>query len=96
MLKTCEVKLYQELLDETPEEVETFIRLYADLQLKISRIVEQKGITKETLLQVEAMQTQETRKWLKGEHDFSLCCLSKLSVELEEPLLEVPSLKTER
>jgi hypothetical protein len=37
----------------------------------------------------------EISKWLSGEHNFTLRSLAKLSVELGEPLMEVPKRKTQ-
>jgi transcriptional regulator with XRE-family HTH domain len=83
-------KIFQEVLDETPEHVDIFVRLYADLTVRINELLRKKGITKEELADRLDKSPSEISKWLSGEHNFTLRSLAKLSAELGEPLLEVP------
>lgn len=86
-------KIFQEILDETPEDVEIFVRLYAALVVRINQLLRENGITKKELAEKMDKKPSEISKWLSGEHNFTLRSLAKLSAELGEPLLEVPKKK---
>ena len=42
-------KIFQEILDETPEDVEIFVRLYADLVVRINQLLVENNISKKQL-----------------------------------------------
>jgi transcriptional regulator with XRE-family HTH domain len=87
-------KIFQEILDETPKEVENFVRLYANLVLRINEILHEKGYTQKALAEKLEKSPSEIHKWLNGNHNFTLRSIAKLEVELGENLLEVPERKT--
>ena len=86
-------KIFQEILDETPEDVEIFVRLYADLVVRINQLLVENNISKKQLADKMDKKPSEISKWLSGEHNFTLRSLAKLSAELGEPLMEVPKKK---
>jgi antitoxin component HigA of HigAB toxin-antitoxin module len=86
-------KIFQEILDETPEDVEIFVRLYADLVVRINQLLDENNINKKQLADKVDKKPSEISKWLSGEHNFTLRSLAKLSAELGEPLMEVPKKK---
>lgn len=86
-------KIFQEILDETPKDVEIFVRLYADLAVRIHQLLRENNISKKELAEKMDKKPSEISKWLSGEHNFTLRSLAKLSAELGEPLLEVPTRK---
>lgn len=86
-------KTVDRLLKSTPKDVEIFVDLYADLVVRINQLLREKGITQKQLAEKMEKSPSEISKWLSGEHNFTLRSLSKLSAELGEPLLEVPSRK---
>ena len=88
-------KIFQEILDETPEDVEIFVRLYADLVVRINQLLVENNISKKQLADKMDKKPSEISKWLSGEHNFTLRSLAKLSAELGEPLLEVPKKKVQ-
>lgn len=88
-------KIFQEILDETPEDVEIFVRLYADLVVRINQLLRENNISKKELAEKMDKKPSEISKWLGGEHNFTLRSLAKLSAELGEPLLEVPKKKVQ-
>ena len=88
-------KIFQEILDETPEDVEIFVRLYADLVVRINQLLLENNISKKQLADKLDKKPSEISKWLSGEHNFTLRSLAKLSAELGEPLLEVPKKKVQ-
>ncbi len=90
-------KIFQEVLDEAPKEVEIFVRLYADLVLLINSVLKEKGLTQKALADQMDKRPSEIHKWLSGEHNFTLRSLAKLEAELGVKLIEVPKPhKTER
>ena len=86
-------RIFQEVLDETPKEVEIFVRLYADLVLKINQILRDKGYTQKSLADKLEKRPSEINRWLSGEHNFTLRSIAKLQAELGEILIEVPERK---
>jgi transcriptional regulator with XRE-family HTH domain len=88
-------KTVDRLLKSTPKDVEVFVDLYADLLVRINQILREKNITKKELAEKLEKKPSEISKWLNGEHNFTLRSLAKLSVELDEPLLEVPKRKAQ-
>lgn len=86
-------KIFQEVLNETPKDVEIFVKLYADLALRINQLLREKKISKKELAEKMDKNPSEISKWLNGEHNFTLRSLAKLSVELGEPIIEVPKRK---
>jgi transcriptional regulator with XRE-family HTH domain len=82
-------KIFQEILDETPEDIKIFVRLYSELVIKINHILKEKNYTQAKLAEKLGKSPSEIHKWLSGEHNFTLRSIAKLSAELETPLLEV-------
>lgn len=83
-------KIFQEILDETPKDVEIFVRLYADIVLRVNQLLKEKGLTQRALAEKLDKSPSEIHKWLSGDHNFTLRSLAKLEAELGETLLEVP------
>lgn len=86
-------KIFQEILDETPKDVEIFVRLYADIVLRINELMEEKGLNQRALAIKLEKQPSEIHKWLNGDHNFTLRSLAKLQAELGESILEIPKKK---
>lgn len=86
-------KIFQRILDETPEDVEIFIDWYADLVIRINELLDEQNLSRKELAHKLDKNPSEISKWLSGEHNFTLRSLAKLSAELGEPLLEVPKKK---
>lgn len=83
-------KIFQEVLDETPKEVEIFVRHYADLVILINSVLKEKGLTQKALADQLDKRPSEIHKWLSGEHNFTLKSLAKLEAELGVTLIEIP------
>lgn len=84
----------QQVIDETPKDVKIFMRLYADITIRVHEIMKSKGITQKDLAEAMDKKPSEISKWMKGEHNFTLRSLSKLEAELDEIIIHVP--KTDR
>ena len=72
-------KIFQEILEETPEDVEIIVRLYADLVVRINQLLVENNISKKQLADKMDKKPSEISKWLSGEHNFTLRSLAKLS-----------------
>jgi len=83
-------KIINQILNETPKEVEIFVDLYANLVIRINQILREKRISKKELANKLEKKPSEISKWLSGEHNFTLRSIAKLQAELGETLLEVP------
>ena len=42
-------KIFQKILDETPKDVEVFVRLYGDLIVRINQLLREKNINQKEL-----------------------------------------------
>ena len=82
-------KVFQRILDNTPNDVEIFVDWYADLVVRINQLLHKNNINKKELAAKMDKSPSEISKWLNGEHNFTLRSLAKLSAELGEPLLKV-------
>ena len=83
-------KILQDILDETPKDVEIFVRLYADITLRINQLLKEKGMSQKEWAESMGKKPSEISKWLKGDHNFTLRSLAKIMAELDEVFLYVP------
>lgn len=79
----------QKILDKTPKDLEIFVRLHADIAVRVHQILEKKGLTQAQLAERLEKQPSEISKWLSGEHNLTLRSLAKLEAELGEPIVLV-------
>ncbi len=86
-------KVFQRILDNTPNDVDIFVDWYADLVVRINQLLRENDISKKELAEKMDKKPSEISKWLSGEHNFTLRSLAKLSAELGEPLMEVSKRK---
>ena len=84
-------KVLQGVLDETPKDIDIFIRLYSDLVVRINQIMKDKSITQADLARSLEKRPSEIHKWLNGNHNLTLQSIAKLEAELGEPLFEIAS-----
>ena len=85
--------IFQKILDETPVSVDIFVQKYTDLVMRIHEILEEKGISQNTLAANMGKKPSEISKWLNGEHNFTLRSIAKLEAELGVELLTVSTKK---
>ena len=83
-------KIAQRILDKTPKDVDIFVRLYADIVLRVNQLLKEKGYTQKALAEKLDKKPSEIHKWLNGDHNFTLRSIAKLEAELGEPILQVP------
>lgn len=82
-------KIIQQVIDETPKDVEIFVSWYAKLVVRINELIQQKKLTQKGLAEKLGKHPSEVHKWLNGQHNFTLRSLAKLQAELGETLLDI-------
>lgn len=83
----------RQILAETPKELEIFVRLYADITVRINQLLKEKGLSQKDLAEAMNKKPSEISKWLSGEHNFTLRSLAKLQAELNEEIICIPKQK---
>lgn len=82
-------QILQQILDETPKEVDVFVKKYGDLVVRIHEIMEAQGINQRTLAERMDKKPSEISKWLSGNHNLTLRSIVKLEIELGVELIAV-------
>jgi len=82
-------KVAQRILDKTSPDVKIFVRLYANIVVRVNELMKEKGWTQKELAEKMGKKPSEINRWLKGEHNFTLRSIAKLEAELGEPILSV-------
>mgnify|MGYP003380851310 CR=1 FL=1 len=83
-------KVAEKIMAQIPQETKIFVRLYADLVVRINQLIKDQGLNQKLLAEKLDKNPSEINKWLSGEHNFTLRSLAKLEAELGEQLLFVP------
>jgi transcriptional regulator with XRE-family HTH domain len=83
-------KVTQRILDRTSPETKAFVRLNAEITVRINQLLREKGISQKDLAEALDKKPSEISKWLKGEHNFTLKSIAKLQAELGEEIICVP------
>jgi transcriptional regulator with XRE-family HTH domain len=83
-------KILKEILEETPNEVDIFVKLYGDIVVRVHQILREQGISQKELAERLGKTPSEISKWLSGSHNFTLTSLAKVQAELGETILYVP------
>lgn len=83
-------KVLKEILVETPNEVDVFVKLYGDIVVRVYQILKEKGISQKDLAERLGKAPSEISKWLNGGHNFTLASIAKLQAELGEIIIYVP------
>jgi transcriptional regulator with XRE-family HTH domain len=80
----------ERIMAKASKEDEIFIRLYADIVVRINQVLKEKGMSQKDFAESMDKKPSEINKWLKGDHNFTLRSLAKVMAELDEVLLYVP------
>ena len=83
-------KVADRILAKTPKEVEIFVRLHADITVRVNQLLKEKGYNQKQLAAKLDKSPSEISKWLKGDHNFTLKSIAKLQAELGDEILYVP------
>ncbi len=87
-------KVAERILAKTPEDVRIFVKLHADIVVRVNQLLNEKGYTQKKLAEKLDKRPSEISKWLSGEHNFTLRSIAKLEAELGESLIYVPKIQS--
>lgn len=82
-------RLFQQVLNETPEEIKTKVDWSFDIANKIDLVLHRKGINQKAFASMTGTSEAAVSKWLGGNHNFTLSTLAKISAALGEPIITV-------
>ena len=82
-------KLYRQIVDETPEELKTQLRFSDSIAEKLSKLLEERGMTQRDLARKVGKTEAEVSRWLGGTHNFTLRTLAKISTILGVDMIKV-------
>jgi len=82
-------RLFQQVLNETPEEIKTKVDWSFDIANKIDLVLHRKGIRQKAFASMTGTSEAAVSKWLGGNHNFTLSTLAKISAALGEPIITV-------
>ncbi|WNJ16588.1 helix-turn-helix transcriptional regulator [Pontibacter sp. G13] len=78
------------ILDQTPQDRKLFVRLNADIVVRVHELMQEKGFRQIDLAKAMGKTPSEVSKWLSGAHNLTLRSLVKLQEALGEPIIQVP------
>ena len=82
-------KLFRQIVDETPEELKTQLRFSDSIAEKLSKLLEERGMTQRDLARKVGKTEGEVSRWLGGTHNFTLRTLAKISTILGVDMIKV-------
>lgn len=83
-------KLFQKILDETPEETKIFVEKYGDLVVRISELLKEKSLSQKDFAEKIGQKPSAVSRWLSGSHNITLRSIAKMEAELGEDLIQIP------
>lgn len=85
-------KVAKRTLNETPAETRIFVRLHADIVVRIHQLLRRKGWNQKDLANRLGKVPSEVSKWLSGNHNLTLQSIARLQAELGSEIIQVPKL----
>lgn len=86
-------KIAKKIASETSEEEKVFMKLYADIVVRVNKILEENKMTRQTLASMLGKNASEVSKWLNGDHNLTLLTIAKLHLTLGETIISVPNVE---
>jgi ribosome-binding protein aMBF1 (putative translation factor) len=84
-------RLFNKLVDETPQEIKTQMDWQFDLADVIYNRLQEIGMSKKELAQKVGTSPAAVSRWVGGGHNFTLSTLAKISSALGVPLISIAS-----
>ena len=81
---------FQQMAASVPEEVTAEADMSFAIADEISRLMQERGLSKKQFADALNKRPSEVTKWLSGQHNFTLRTLAMLSTFFGKPLIEVP------
>ncbi|MBR2235489.1 MAG: helix-turn-helix transcriptional regulator [Prevotella sp.] len=82
-------KLFQKVLDETPQEMKTQVEWQYSISDAIYNRLQELGMSKKELAQKAGTSPAAVTRWIGGGQNFTLSTLAKISAVLGVPLITV-------
>lgn len=82
-------RLFNKIIDETPQELKTQVDWQFDLANVIFSRLQEIGMSKKELAHKVGTSPAAVTRWLGGNHNFTLSTLAKISSVLGVPLISV-------
>lgn len=82
-------KLFRQIVDETPAELKTQLRLSDSIAEKLVHLLKERGMSQRELAKSTGKTEAEVSRWLGGTHNFTLRTIAKISSALGEDLITV-------
>ena len=82
------LKLFRQIVDETPAELKTQLRFSDSIAEKIDSILKERGMSQRELAKRTNKTEAEVSRWLGDTHNFTLRTLAKISLVLGEDLIQ--------
>lgn len=83
-------KIAEKIARETSEEDKIFMRLYADIVVRVNKIMEENELTRQKLASMLGKSPSEVSKWLNNEHNLTLMSIAKLHATLGQKIITIP------
>jgi len=81
------------ILRETPPETKIFVKMYADILVRVKQLMKEKKMTQKSLAENLDKQPSEVNKWLSGKHNLTLKTIAKIQTQFSEPIFFIPNKK---
>ena len=83
------MKLFHQIVDETPQELKTQLRFSGSIAEKLDRILKERGVSQREFAKNVGKTEAEVSRWLGGTHNFTLRTLAKISTVLGVDMISV-------
>lgn len=83
-------KLFQQILDETPQETKIFVEKYDDLVVRINELLKEKSLSQKDFAENMGQKPSAISRWLNGSGNLTLRTIAKMEAELGEDLIQIP------
>ena len=81
--------LMQQILDNTPADLKKQLDYSFDLADRIDEQMKAKGVNNKQLAMLTGKRVSDVKRWLSGQHNFTLATIAKISVALEHDFLKI-------
>ena len=85
-------KLFQEVLDNTPQSIKQKVAWSYDIADYIDATLRQRGISQKDFAKLVGTSEAAVSHWVGGGHNFTLSTLAKISAVFGTPIIHVASL----
>ena len=82
-------RLFQKIIDETPEDIKLRVDWSFDISDAIDKALHEKRMTQKELAAKLGTSPASVHSWLGGTHNFTLSTLARISTVLGVPLISV-------